>query len=160
MIPTLSVSKMSTMKYQIFQVPIPCDDGTTEINQFIACHRITSVRQYVVRSEEAPILVFVVEYGEEDKRSQRTNSVKIDYREILTADQFVGFSRLRDLRKKIAEHEGVPVYTVFTNAQLAAIVQSSVRTVADLHEINGLGKARIDKFGLQVIAIISDLTST
>lgn len=86
------------------QVPIPCDEGTTEINQFIACHRITSVRQYVVRSDEAPILVFVVEYGEEDKRSQRSNSVKIDYREILTADQFVGFSRLRDKNSSLCSN--------------------------------------------------------
>ena len=46
----------------------------------------------------------------------------IDYRQILSEEDFAVFAKLRDLRKKLAENTGVPVYAVFTNEQLAQIV--------------------------------------
>ena len=46
----------------------------------------------------------------------------MDYKEILKSEDFAVFARLRDLRKEIAQAEAVPVYTVFTNEQLAQLV--------------------------------------
>ena len=39
---------------------------------------------------------------------------------MLKPEEFEVFSRLREWRKAAAEKEGVPVYTVLTNEQLAA----------------------------------------
>ena len=50
---------------------------------------------------------------------------KVDYKEILTPEQFAVFARLRELRKEIASREAVPVYTIFTNEQLSQMVQAS-----------------------------------
>lgn len=52
---------------------------------------------------------------------QRKN--RIDYKETLPPAEFARFSKLRELRKQIAEAEGLLVYAVFTNEQLAAIAQ-------------------------------------
>lgn len=57
------------------------------------------------------------------------------------------FARLRALRKTLAEQEGVPAYALFTNEQLAGMVQRRVRTVGDLREIDGVGEARVEKYG-------------
>ncbi len=147
------------MKFEIFQVLLPCTDGTLELNQFIASHRITAIRQYLVNKRDAPLLVFVVEYFDANQRTGSTGNTKIDYRQLLSADQFVSFSRLRDLRKRIAEQEGVPVYTIFTNAQLAEIVQRNIRNLTDLKSVSGIGKARIEKFGDELVAIVNDIVN-
>ena len=44
---------------------------------------------------------------------------EVDYREVLKPEEFEMFSRLREWRKALAEKEGVPVYTLLTNEQLA-----------------------------------------
>jgi hypothetical protein len=50
----------------------------------------------------------------------------VDYKEVLNEADFAVFSRLRDLRKVIAEKEAVPAYAIFTNEQLAAMVTGKV----------------------------------
>ena len=42
-----------------------------------------------------------------------------DYKQVLKPEEFEVFSRLREWRKGVAEKEGVPVYVVFSNEQLA-----------------------------------------
>jgi superfamily II DNA helicase RecQ len=59
----------------------------------------------------------------------------------------VVFSRLREWRKGVSEKEGAPVYTIFTNEQLAQMVQKEVRSKAALKEIEGVGEARVEKYG-------------
>ena len=51
--------------------------------------------------------------------SGRGEDKKIDYKAVLSEGAFAVFSLLRDLRKTLAEAEGVPIYAVFTNEQLA-----------------------------------------
>jgi superfamily II DNA helicase RecQ len=48
---------------------------------------------------------------------------KVDYKEVLKPEEFEVFSRLRDWRKAVAEKEGVPVYVVLSNEQLADMVR-------------------------------------
>lgn len=44
----------------------------------------------------------------------------IDYKAVLSPEDFEIYAALRELRKSVAEAEGVPAYVVFTNAQLAS----------------------------------------
>ena len=82
----------------------------------------------------------------------------MDYKEVLTPEQFEIFSKLRDLRKQIADKEAVPVYTVFTNEQLAAIVQKQADTRAKLQEITGIGEAKVEKYAEPFLALLNALT--
>ena len=78
----------------------------------------------------------------------------IDYRERLSPEAFKVYSRLRDVRKRIAETEGVPVYTVFTNAQLAAISEKPVNTPEELESIDGVGKQRVERYGERILSVL------
>ena len=64
------------------------------------------------------------------------------------------FSQLRQLRKELAEREGVPVYAVFTNEQMAAMVTGRVASVAGMKKIEGIGEGRIEKYGAAVLALL------
>lgn len=93
--------------------------------------------------------------------SQTRKSIRnrIDYKEILSEDEFVIFSKLRDLRKQVAQTQAVPVYAIFTNEQLANMVQQQVKTKTDLENITGVGDGRIEKYGNQFLEVINATAS-
>ncbi|MFN0130475.1 MAG: HRDC domain-containing protein [Verrucomicrobiales bacterium] len=148
------------MAFRLFQFPVPGAGDTREMNAFLASHRIVSVQQHLVPTTGGGVLTFVVHYADTPTPAPASSGKKIDYKELLTPDQFAVFSRLRDERKKWAESEGVPVYTLFTNDQLADIVRLPVRSLADLARINGIGPARVDKYGLRLIELLSPTAPT
>lgn len=84
----------------------------------------------------------------------------LDYRELLSADEFQIFVRLRTLRKERAERDGVPVYSVFTNEQLAAMARGKVRSAAELARLSGVGKARIERYGPEFLALLGDVAES
>lgn len=56
------------------------------------------------------------------------------------------------MRKEIAEREGIPVYTIFTNQQLADMVTARVSTSTEIGKIKGVGKSRIEKYAAEFLA--------
>jgi superfamily II DNA helicase RecQ len=82
--------------------------------------------------------------------------MKTDYREKLDPDTFARFARLRQARKRWAEEAGVPVYAIFTNAQLAAVAQAQPASQTALQEIDGIGPAKAGTYGERVLAILAE----
>src|SRR4051794_22092855 len=113
------------MAFRFFTVPIQ-DDGTAaeELNAFLRGHRVLAVDRRWVDQGPASFWCFCVDVLDGPAAGPRgaTGRGKVDYKEVLTPEQFAVFARLRDLRKQIAQAEAVPVYTVFTNEQLARMV--------------------------------------
>ena len=67
------------------------------------------------------------------------------------------FSRLRELRKVLAQKEAIPVYALFTNEQLAQIVQQRCQTKADLARIDGIGESKIEKYADHILPLLTSL---
>ena len=149
------------MAYKIFQVPsYGCPDTEQALNNFLGKHRILCVTREFVNAGSNSFWSFCIDYLEQGfvekgNVSGRRRS-KVDYRELLDPDEFALFARLRDLRKELAQVEAVPVYAIFTNLQLAQIVQNRVIDKAALRAISGLGDARIEKYGQHVVELTSD----
>jgi superfamily II DNA helicase RecQ len=80
---------------------------------------------------------------------------RIDYKTILSPDEFTIFSLLRDLRKELSQQEGVPVFALFNNEQLAQMVQRRCSTKADLLGIEGIGEAKVDKYSEKILITLS-----
>jgi superfamily II DNA helicase RecQ len=64
------------------------------------------------------------------------------------------------LRKVLAEADGVPMYAVFSNAQLAEMVTRQATSLTALAEINGVGTAKLDKYGKHFIAVLKTTLPT
>jgi len=142
------------MKYRLFQYPLPAPPELEDLNAFLAAQRVAAVTQHLVQTAGGAMLVFVVETVAGGGVAAGPSPPKTDYKEELGAEDFPVFSRLRDARKKWAEEEGVPVYTVFTNAQLAEMVKRKVRSMAEMAAIDGVGKARVEKYGEKLLAML------
>ncbi len=149
------------MQLKVFILPVKnLPVAEAEMNVFLRGHRVLAVKKEFVSDGENSFWTFCVEHLESVPGIVGPSSVggrpKVDYRELLKPEEFQLFSRLRDWRKGVAEKEGVPVYTVLTNEQLAQIIQKKVATKAGLKEIEGVGDVRVEKYGeavLQVLAV-------
>ncbi len=126
-----------------------------ELNLFIRSHRIVNVEKRLIDGERGTGWLFLVEYGT-DVKPQTANSPRIDYREVLTEQEYALFDRLRDVRKAISEKNGVPVYAVFTNEQLAAMVKKPPLNLKDILALPGVGDARVKQYGEAFLNIFSD----
>ncbi len=133
----------------------------TELNSFLARHRVVNVERRFVESGAESFWAICVDYLEGNGgggavhgspgRSER----KVDYKEVLSAEQFAVFAKLRELRKSVAEREAVPVYAVFTNEQLAAMVQGGVDSRSKLRSIEGIGDAKVEKYGEVFLGLLA-----
>ena len=146
------------MRYRVFTYGIPPDEELTELNNFLASRRVLSVRHEMVEKDGTPYLLFVVEFLESANANKPLDRPpKVDYREKLSEKDFDIFSCLRDLRKEIAERDGVPVYAVFTNAQIAEMVERRVKTMIALKDIPGIGEGKSEKYGAEFLRLCTKL---
>lgn len=65
------------------------------------------------------------------------------------------FEALRGWRKERAAQDEVPAYVVFTDATLTALAELKPRDDAELIRIPGIGPAKIDKYGADVLALVT-----
>lgn len=144
------------MRYKIFTYSVPPPEEPEELNSFLSSHKILSVHYEIALKGNTPYIIYIVEYLESGKSGKERQS-KVDYREKLSEENFQIFTQLRELRKSVAEREGVPMYTVFTNAQLAEMVEKRVSSLQDMLSISGIGQAKVDKYGQEFINLCSEL---
>ncbi|MCE5250402.1 HRDC domain-containing protein [bacterium] len=148
------------MRYRVFTYGITPDEELIELNNFLTSRRVLSVRHELTVKDGSPYLLFIVEFIESGNAHKPPDRPpKIDYREKLSEEDFEVFSRLRDLRKEIAEREGVPVYSIFTNAQIAEMVERRVKTMTSLQDIPGIGAGKTEKYGGEFLDMCGKLLS-
>ncbi|MEA1923167.1 MAG: HRDC domain-containing protein [Pseudomonadota bacterium] len=150
------------MQYRLFT--IPCYDGEAELeelNRFLRSVKVLQVeRQFFSQDRVWQMMVEYQEGADGGSSAVRggQKKVRIDYREVLEPDQFALFDRLRSWRKEQAEVEKIPAYVIFTNEQLAAVTRLDKVGYAALESIDGIGKARLEKYGAQILEIWQNQT--
>ena len=65
------------------------------------------------------------------------------------------FERLRELRKQIAQEQGVPPYVIFHDATLMQMVNARPTRLDQLLELNGMGKTKLEKYGQAFLACLT-----
>lgn len=153
------------MPFRIFLIPVLYgDDATEELNAFIASHRVAHIERKWIDQGTQSAWAFCVEYvlasptRDGNPRTQLSRN-RIDYKTILSSDEFTIFSQLRELRKELSQQEGVPVFALFSNEQLAQMVQRRCSSKADLLGIEGIGEAKVEKYSEKLIATLSKFAS-
>ncbi len=138
------------MQVKIFMVPIwDTEEGTRTLNAFLRGNKILEVREELVQQNQNAYWCFSVHYleggGHEVGQSRRKK--KIDYRKVLDEETFQKFSKLREIRKKVAADEGISAYIVFTDEELAQMAKLEVITARELLKIKGVGEKKVERFG-------------
>ena len=143
------------MQFKIFTIPVS-DDGTAieEMNRFLRSHKVLEAEKQLVSTNSGSEWHFCIKYLSNARpESKPQNLSKIDYREILDEKTFAVFSALRDIRKKIAEEEGLPVFAVFTNEELAGIAALDEILTETIKTVKGIGEKKAERFGKRLITL-------
>lgn len=145
------------MKMKFFAIPaLHPETIEDELSQFLASHRIIAIDRNFVQDAALSHWAIAVTYldtAQRDMPDKRPAS-KHDYRESLADADFADFAQLRQLRKLIAVAEGVPVYALFNNEQLATMARERTNSIDQLASIEGIGPARAARYGEQFLAIL------
>ena len=149
------------MTLRFFAIPA-CDPvaAEAELNQLLAASRVLTIDRHFVACGESSFWAVCVRIASgpgplpEALKADQGSARRVDYREVLSEADFAVFARLRELRKSIAEAEGVPPYAVFTNEHLASMVRGKLRTLDALGRIEGVGPGRVDRYGARFLALL------
>lgn len=147
------------VQYKFFVVPIKDSvEVESDLNRFIRSKRVLTVHREFVCQGENSFWVMAVEYlsHNDKKENKEIRKGRIDYKEILPPEAFSMFVKLREWRKEIAAQEAIPLYTIFTNDQLAEIAKKRIESKSDLHRIAGIGDARVKKYGDDIIRVLTE----
>ena len=125
------------------------------VNKFIRGHKVVDIdKQFYVSSDNIGHWSFCLTYLEHAQQQQQSSQFekreKIDYKEVLSAEEFEKFAKLRSVRKLVAVEDAVPAYAVFTDAELAQIAQLPSIDSTMLKRISGIGEKRIAKYGVLI----------
>ena len=146
------------MKLRFFAVPmLDGEEESQELNRFLATNRVLMVERHFVSDGSSSAWAICVSYLDRSGRPAPELGKRVDYREVLSESDFAIYAKLRSLRKSMAEKDGLPAYTLFTNEQLAAMVQQRVTSLRALEEIQGIGPARVKKYGAAFLEILQTM---
>lgn len=149
------------MQWAFFRVPVAGGAPAEELNRFLRSVRVLVAHREFVCQGDASFWAMAVEYFASDAAAssapapRREGERRVDYKALLSPEDFSLFVRLREWRKARAEAEATPVYTICTNEQLAEIARRRCSSLAALGEIEGIGQGRLDKYGQALLAVLA-----
>jgi superfamily II DNA helicase RecQ len=132
-----------------------------ELVSFCEAHEVQAWTEHFFVNGGKPELAVILQYEEraKPKRGGRAPNRERDFRRELPAADRPIYDRLRQWRSLRARQDGVPVYVVFGNAELAAIAQARPKTKEALRAIEGVGKAKADKYADDVFTVLASLNA-
>lgn len=140
------------MQIKIFDILASAPEQDLEIvNKFIRGHKVIDIdKQFYVSSDNVGHWSLCITYlliSAQQQNGQFERREKIDYKEVLSAEDFEKFTKLRLIRKQLATDDAIPAYAVFTDSELAQIAQLPSIETKLLKQITGIGDKRIAKYG-------------
>ncbi|HNM26102.1 MAG TPA: HRDC domain-containing protein, partial [Saprospiraceae bacterium] len=81
---------------------------------------------------------------------------RVDYKKILPEAAYARFVRMRALRKRLAQEEGVPSYVIFTDEEMAGLAQLESPELGAMKKIRGIGEKKVEKYGAAFLQVLND----
>lgn len=152
------------MEIKIITVPaIGGEELNEEMNRFLRGHKIVCVDKQFYQAFENAYWTFCIRYLPNAANSSNGTAFsekkeKIDYKNVLDEKTFAVFSKLRMIRKALAEKDEVPAYAVFTDAELAEISKLENLSENSLLSIPGIGQRKVEKYGKLMLNMLNEDT--
>jgi hypothetical protein len=98
------------MQIKIYAIPVMGGEKLMEeMNTFLRTKKILQVEKQFYSTAQTAAWTFCISYLE-DSTAVNNEKVKIDYRQVLDAASFERFSKMREIRKRLATEESLPAY--------------------------------------------------
>ncbi len=143
---------------QIKVISVPALDGeiwNDDLNKFLRGHKVLKVEQQLLSISNGAYWTFCIHYID-GQNSNNERKERTDYKEILSAEAFGRFAKLRSIRKAIADEDQIPAFAVFTDAELADMAQLDEITENSMRQIKGIGDKKIEKYASRILKVLQD----
>ncbi len=91
------------------------------------------------------------------RAQRRKTPVTVDFSDLPTDGATNAFTRLREVRKRIADAQKVPAYIVFNDKTLKAMAAQLPGTPAELLQVPGVGPAKLERYGSVFLEVLEEL---
>ncbi len=149
------------MKLTVINLPYDELAGfdSAPLDQFCDTHMVTAWVDHFFQHGGEPHLAVIVAYDDrsERKRARSASRRERDPRQELPPQARPAYDRLREWRSLRARQDGVPIYVVFNNRELAAIAVAAPDDREALKAIEGIGKGKADKYADDVFLVLGSL---
>ncbi|MBZ0258363.1 HRDC domain-containing protein [bacterium] len=141
------------MQCRVFTIPFSIDKqcfDDAELTNFLSDKELIELREHIVLQNGVSYLVLIICY----KIKGSPSNSKVDYKDVLSADDYIVYNLLREWRNEEAKKMDVAPYMLFSNKQLALIAEIRPQNRKDLLEIPGINESKMEQFGIPVISIV------
>ncbi len=140
------------MQIKIFTIPIG-DNGSAveEMNRFLRANKILEVQNQLISNDNGAYWCFCVRFIEKSFNQAGETKGKVDYKTVLDEATFQKFSKLREIRKKVAADEGIPAFAIFTDEELAGLAKLETITAQNMLSVKGIGDKKVERFAKHFI---------
>jgi superfamily II DNA helicase RecQ len=135
------------------------------LREFIKDKDVIAVRDHFFLHNDQPYLAVLVNYTLKPVATEaaatkpgapaQAKPKDESWRHYVAESDLPLFNALRDWRMARCKREGLPPYVICTNRQLAAMIAARPQSLAKLGEIEGVGKAKLERYGADILAVLA-----
>ena len=143
------------MKVKVFKIRITDEFLTADqalINDFLAQHEIVHTNSKLIE-DEINYCSVLTSYKKGKEISGKAVPIT---EEELSQEEIIIYNKLKDWRSEKARESQLPSYIIFHNAHLMSIAKYKPNNLDDLEQINGLGKSKVEKYGIEIIEVLQN----
>jgi ATP-dependent DNA helicase RecQ len=96
------------------------------------------------------------EIARNNGNSRQTDAAKYNKPQKQGAADKELFKKLKQLRRELADAEGVPAYVIFSDATLKDMCEKLPKAEIDLLDVSGIGQTKLRKYGEEFVAAINE----
>jgi len=125
------------------------------LQEFILDKEVLDYSEHFFVHENLPHILIIISYrlSQEGLQTVKYKKYGSSIPDLDEAEKNV-FNALKTWRLERAKTEGVPAYMIASNQQLTDMIRKKIRTKPGLQQVYKFGKAKIDQYGDQIIAIL------
>lgn len=133
-------------------------DAEEQVNKFLRSVKVLEIKRDLVLEGDRSYWAICILYLSIAVPDQ-TPKNKVDYKDILSEEDFKQFCCLRKIRKQIADEDAVPAFAVFTDQELSEISKLPEITTSTIRKIKGIGNKKVEKYGQKFCELISTVVN-
>ncbi len=144
------------MQVKIFTIPVLGGEAQLDaMNVFLRSKKVLGLDKELVDTSFGTFWCFCVTYLDSLEAAERERP-RVDYKKILPEAAYERFVRMRELRKRLAQEEGVPSYVIFTDEEMATLAQMESPELSAMKSVRGIGEKKVEKYGAAFLQILND----
>ena len=148
------------MKLKVFTLcfdPAVGGFDDTVLQDFLKERQVLNVHEHFFMHDQSPMWALLVSYRDEEQAGDgpRKKDKGKNWRADLSQEERSLYDALRTWRNDRAGRDGRPPYILLTNKQMALIAQKRPKNLEALREIEGVGEAKVEAFGRDLVALIA-----